>query len=320
MWIEILCGLIVYRLFRCFFYDDDTLDFDNSHFHALFSVADRLEKLYGGKAYVGLRIPDADTGTRQNIDMVLITKGEAVVVSVKNLSGFLSTNADGSWACEGKHKTERLPDPVAEAKKQASILESYLEQRGVALPEGFLSCKVVLPNPKCCSIQTSYFPSEVITYDQWSQLKPEPKYMFSGWIKGALRGGKKGMEESIEQKLNFALSTAPMWDRLEMKGNKYVLGEFLEFKGKQEDTQALRNVRRSKVSRLIIQKTSMFGLAPSRLQVLYSPWDYRSEGASASEWKEVHVRSSTEVLFQPQNSTKVRKFKLSSIVSLSLSA
>ena len=47
--------------------------------------------------------------------------------------------------------------------------------------------------------------------------------------------------------------------RLELKGNKYVLGEFLEFKGKQEDLQALRNIKRSKVSRLIIQKTSMLG-------------------------------------------------------------
>ena len=60
--------------------------------------------------------------------------------------------------------------------------------------------------------------------------------------------------------------------------------------------------------------------AHSKLQVLYSPWDYRSEGASGSEWKEVTVRSSTEVLFQPDNSTKVRKFKLSSVVSLTLSA
>ena len=48
--------------------------------------------------------------------------------------------------------------------------------------------------------------------------------------------------------------------RLELKGNKYVLGEFLDFKGKQEDINALKNIRRSKVSRLIIQKTSMFGL------------------------------------------------------------
>jgi len=37
---------------------------------------------------------------------------------------------------------------VEEARKQASILESYLEQRGVALPEGYICCKVILPNPK----------------------------------------------------------------------------------------------------------------------------------------------------------------------------
>ncbi|XP_041015860.1 uncharacterized protein LOC121258419 isoform X1 [Juglans microcarpa x Juglans regia] len=330
MWIEIFCCCVfIYTLFRCLLYDDDVLEMETSDSSALFVVANRFEKLYGGKVYVGLRIPDADTGSRQNVDMVLVTEGEAVVISVKNLSGFVSLNADGSWNCESGNmqKTERLPDPVMETKKQASILESYLEQRGVALPEGYFSCKVVLPNPKLCYfiftcsiIPSSDFPSEVITYDQWVQQKRESKNMFSGWLKGAFRSGKKEMQESIHQKLNFILSTAPMWDRLELKGNKYVLGEFLEFKGKQEDVQALKNIKRSKFSRLIIQNTSMFGFAPSKLQVLYSPRDYRSEGTSDSEWKEVTVRSSTEVLFQPENSTKVRKFKLSSIVSLSLTA
>ncbi|KAB1205314.1 hypothetical protein CJ030_MR7G012050 [Morella rubra] len=322
MWVEIICGLIFYRLIRRFFYDDDILEVEASDSSALFSVANRLEKLYGGKAYVGLRIPDADTGSRQNIDVVLVTEREVALISVKNLSGFISVNADGAWVCEGgrKHKAECLPDPVVEAKRQVSILESYLEQRGVSLPEGYLSCKVVLPNPKLRTIPSSYFPSEVIPFDQWTQLKPESKRMLSGWIKGAFRGGKKEAQESIHQKLNFILSTAPIWDRLELKGNKYVLGEFMEFKGKQEDIQALKNITRAKVGRLIIQKTSMFGLAPSTLEVLYSPRDYRSEGASASEWKEVTVRSSTEVLFQPEGTNKVRKFKFSSIVSVQLSA
>ena len=38
--------------------------------------------------------------------------------------------------------------------------------------------------------------------------------MFSGWMKGAFRGGKKDMQESIHQNLDFILGTAPMWDRL----------------------------------------------------------------------------------------------------------
>ncbi|XP_060971243.1 uncharacterized protein LOC133037767 isoform X2 [Cannabis sativa] len=314
MWVEILCGLILYKVIKRFFYDDDILEVESSDSNALFSVSDRLEKLYGGKAYVGLRIPDADTGTRQNIDLVLLTKGGAVVVSVKNLAGFVLINADGSWSCETKNKTEHLPNPVEETRKQASILEAYLEQRGISLPEGYLSCKVILPNPKCCTIQAGSFPPEVITYDQWTQQKPETKTMFSGWLKGAFGGGKKEMQESIQQNLHFTLNTAPIWDRVELKG-KYVLGEFLEFKGKQEDLHALRNIKRSKVSRLVTQKTTH-----STLQVLYSPRDYRSEGASASEWEEVCVRSSTEVVFQPQNSTKVRKFKLSSVISMTLSA
>ncbi|XWS65040.1 hypothetical protein CRYUN_Cryun05aG0056600 [Craigia yunnanensis] len=131
------------------------------------------------------------------------------------------------------------------------------------------------------------------------------------------------VESSIVQpyKTAYHFQTQKKLDEwLEVKGNKYVLREFLEFKAKQDDTLALRNIKRSKVSRLIIQKTSMFGLAHSKLQVFYSSQDYRSEGASASEWKEVNVGSSTEVVSQPQNSTKVCKFKLSSITSMSLSA
>ncbi|XP_044477751.1 uncharacterized protein LOC123205025 isoform X2 [Mangifera indica] len=171
-----------------------------------------IEKLYGGKAHVGPRIPDPDTR-------------EAVVVSVKNFSGFVSINGDGSWVCEGQHgyRSQHYPDPVEEVKKQAS----FLEQRGVALPEGYFSYKVILPNPKFYSIYSSNFPPEVITFEQWTLLKPQQKNMLSGWLKGAFSGGKKEMQESINQQLNFILSTAPIGDRLEVKGNKYVLGEFI---------------------------------------------------------------------------------------------
>ena len=65
----------------------------------------------------------------------------------------------------------------------------------------------------CSSIHSNYIPPEVITYDQWTVLKPEAKSLFSGWFKGGLRAGKKEMQESIHEKLNFVLSTAPMWDR-----------------------------------------------------------------------------------------------------------
>ncbi|XP_022157167.1 uncharacterized protein LOC111023945 [Momordica charantia] len=322
MWAEILCGFIAFRVLRRFFCPKDEMEIEASDSNAIFAAASRLEKLYGGRVFLGLRIPDADTGSRQSIDMVLVTKGDAVVISVKNLSGLVSISADGSWICEGDgtQRSEIMPDPVVETRRWASILESYLEQRGVALPEGYLSCKVLLPNPKFRTVHLNYFPSEVVTYDQYIQLKPEPKSTFSGWIKGALRGGKKEMQESMDQKLNFVLNTAPMWDRLELKGNNFILGEFMEFKGKKEDMQALRDIKRSKVSCIVIQRMRMIRFVPSRFRVLYSARDYRNDGASASEWKEVTVGSSTVVVFQMEYSSKVRKIKISTIASLSLSA
>ncbi|KFK40971.1 hypothetical protein AALP_AA2G068100, partial [Arabis alpina] len=253
MWLEIICGLVIYKLFRHFLYDDEFSDVATSDSTALFSVAHRLEKLYGGKSYVGLRIPDADTASRQDIDLVLVTKGQLVVIAVKNLSGILTVTSDGTWLCQA----ETYPDPLAQVKKQASVLESYLQQRGVTLLEANLSCKVVIPNPNFRTIHA--FPSEVITYEEWQQLKPVSTSKLSGWIKGAFSSGKE-MQESSHQKINFILGTAPMWDRVELKSSKIVLGEFLEFKGKQEDTLALRHIKRSKVDHISIQKTSMFGL------------------------------------------------------------
>lgn len=109
------------------------------------------------------------------------------MISVKNFAGFVSVNGDGSWICEEAKSRHRdtvdvHPDPVSslfyrnkisistdpfkllsivitfislfdiyqveQVKKQASILESYLEQRGLALPEGYVSYKVMIPNPK----------------------------------------------------------------------------------------------------------------------------------------------------------------------------
>lgn len=54
---------------------------------------------------------------------------------------------------------------------------------------------------------------EVISFDKWSELKPEPKPGFSNWFKDAFRGGKNDTQDGLHQKLYFILSTAPMWDR-----------------------------------------------------------------------------------------------------------
>ncbi|KAJ4721113.1 NERD domain-containing protein [Melia azedarach] len=252
----LICGLVIYKIFKQNADDDDVSDFQTSDYSVIVSVAKRLEEAYGGKTYAGLRIPDPDTGLRQNIDIALVIRGEVVVISVKNFSENVSINRDGSWICTGQDKQGAIvhPDPVAEVRKQASILESYLEQRGIAAQGGCLSYKVILPNPKL-HLMSSNLP-EVITYDQLMQLKPK------------------------HHKLNYVLGTAPSWDRLELE-----------------------------VSHLIIQK-----ITPFTVQILYYPRDLRNEGASDSERKKLMVRSNIEVLFWPDNSTKVHKFKLPSIL------
>lgn len=65
----------------------------------------------------------------------------------------------------------------------------------------------------CSTLPASDFPPEVITHEQWVQLKPGHKSMFSSWVKSAFGAGKKDMQEST-QNLDFVLSTAPIWDRL----------------------------------------------------------------------------------------------------------
>ncbi|XP_076926035.1 uncharacterized protein LOC143589065 [Bidens hawaiensis] len=326
MWMEFM--IPVYQLIRRFFFfffghQQQPLAFTFTGSDALFTVADRLQTLYRGKAYVGLRIPDPDTASPQHIDLVHVTKRKVVVVYVVNASGTVSVKGDGTWVFEdgSKHKTERLHDPVVEAKRQVAVLESYLEQRGVTLPEGYLSYKIICPNPNFRTSHPYYFPPEVVTYKQWALLK-RVKRSLLGWIKGSLplcNCEKNKIKKSIQQKLGFILNTAPMWDRLELNNEKHLLGEFLEFKGKNEDVTLLRDIKRSKVSRMMIQKTSMLGLAHSKLRVLYAPRDYRSEGFSGLDLNEVTVRSSTEVVCQLKETGKVEKIKLSLIISVSLS-
>ncbi|KAK6155411.1 hypothetical protein DH2020_009659 [Rehmannia glutinosa] len=324
MWGKLICaklicglgGLVLYHLVKRHFFEDDV---DSS---ALFAVARRLEKLHQGcKVYVGLRIPDPDSASRRDIDIVLVTNQDAVVISVKNVSGIVSIGEENNWVAKN-HITEHLPDPVAETKQLVPILEGYLKQRGVSLPQEYLSFKVICPNPSFRSGNSDVFPPEVITYDQWIQLKPEQRSLYSEWIKGPLLGWKK---EPFSEKLNSVLSTAPIWDRLELKDKKYILGEFIEFKGKQDDLKALGTIKRSKVSLLTIKKTIMikFGHMMVQVQVLFTPRDYRVEGiegpSSSSGWDEVNVTSNTQIVFQPQNSKKPRKYKLSSVVSMLLS-
>lgn len=63
--------------------------------------------------------------------------------------------------------------------------------------------------------------------------------------------------------------------RLELKENKYILGEFIEFKGKQDDLLTLISIRRSKVRSLIVQKISMFDFGIPTYYCSYFTFEFR---------------------------------------------
>ena len=71
---------------------------------------------------------------------------EAVVISVKNISGFVSVNSDGSWVCEGgsKHKAERFPDPVSHGSNYSFLVSEF------SILQAFLLLRMLLKNIVNC--------------------------------------------------------------------------------------------------------------------------------------------------------------------------
>ncbi|RRT68037.1 hypothetical protein B296_00016665 [Ensete ventricosum] len=231
MWVEILCGLILFKILRRFLHGDDALpDIDSSDSDASFAVAARLEKLYGGKAFVGLRIPDADSGVRQHIDVVLVTKRSVLDRSL----------------CHGKNNSKTNSSFLLLLKYWIWIL---LTRTG--------------------EITGIYDVREVMVVAVRN---------FSGFVE---IGGNESWVCTSDKKHKPQSRPDP------------VTHPFCCYR----DANAGR----------------------SRLEVLYFPRDYRGEGASSSDCKEIAVKPSTEVLFQQLNSKKAKKFKLSSIVSVTLS-
>lgn len=71
---------------------------------------------------------------------------EAVVISVKNVSGIVSVDEDGNWICTGKHnKTDHIPNPVSyffltfgQSKIHGPSFPVCF--RGLALAKGWFVC------------------------------------------------------------------------------------------------------------------------------------------------------------------------------------
>lgn len=320
MWFAVVFGVLIYKFMKGIITSKEFgPDWDSG---IKIMVAKRLEKIYGGKAFQALRIPDIASGARQSIDIVLLTKRELSIIAVRNFSGILDVGADGGWTQKNSRgQSVKIPNPVEETRGQAAILESYLERRGVAIPAGFMSCKVILTNLDCRPLLSVALQPEVLCYDKWMQLNEETHGGFRSWAKRIFSGMELDTPDKIDKKIRFILDTSPTWDRLELKGTHPIFGEFLGFKGKKEDMDALQVIKRSKVAKIVNYKPIMFDFlgGGSTVQLFCSSRDYRQEGPSQINQIEVNVRRDTEVVFQPIDAKKAQQFKIKKLVSMSLS-
>ncbi|KAL2650245.1 hypothetical protein R1flu_018373 [Riccia fluitans] len=261
-------------------------------------VADVFQGVPGVQVYSSLRIPDTGHRGRREIDIVLLLKRELYVVEVKNWSGEIRLQPDGSW-CQIRRNgsVQTHPNIVEETKYRASLLESYIMRRGVKLPQDFVQSKVVLVNEQCRPEQAIMMQPEVLLADQWQHfLDRNTSRGFTGWLKKLVKPSTKpeALNEASRKQLQFILSTAPTWDRVVLVGGSTFTGDFQRFKGTQEDLDALKGVKRSNFSQLSVSHQrswfpqilgAIFGARPF-VKLILSSRDYREGNPGWSDRKQ----------------------------------
>ncbi|KAG0562417.1 hypothetical protein KC19_9G144300 [Ceratodon purpureus] len=296
-------------------------------------VAKLFEGIPGVEVYQSLRIPDPEHRGRREIDIVLLTKRDLFVLEVKNWSGSINLNADGSWIhTRSDGSTVVHSNLLEDLNYRADLLESYIERRGTTLPAGFIQQKVFLVSRDCRPEQAITMQREVITNDQWEHFfNNNLVRKDSGWLKNALSNerSEKSLSEYERKQLHYILSTAPTWDRLELEGGTILVGEFQGFKGRPRDTQTLSFANRSAVSQMVMTHrqgwiNNIFG-SPNVL-ILVTTRDYRDGNVNLTSTKQrqesnmqTRVRSETEVVFQIVGTSRPQHFRLSEVLFLSLS-
>lgn len=339
-----IAAATAYALYRhpyfptCCFSSDENSEPDPDH-------ADRLAKIrmlaalqgYPGiKVFGALRIPDTGHKEHKEIDLVILTKRKLCLVEVKSWAGIVKCEVDGSWCqmCEDGSLLKH-GNIVEEVKKRAALLESYLFRRGLKLPFSFIRCMVVIANPHCRVDETILPQPGVFSLQQWeSFLRKEAQKSMFGWMKIKGLKKRKVMPSDLYQQLHNILSTAPTWDRLSFEGGDIIFGDFLHFNGLAEDLEALKMVKRSRISEVSVtnkqEHTShLLGLCLKTIslaEVSCTLRDYRrtalkkeNKDKAESEWHAT-VNGDTEVVFQAVGTTRPQVFKVNTVVAIHLSA
>ncbi|WP_164518986.1 nuclease-related domain-containing protein [Sphingomonas sp. ABOLG] len=130
----------------------DTAHMLDRHFHAKTNTA----------VVHDLRLPDGMGGYAQFDHLLLNRIGElATIIEVKNYAGTLSKNEHNEWIVwyKGQRTPKDIPNPVAQARRQAEVLRSWLREHGLA--KAFPNVNVFVSVPPECKIDRSKIGSDV---------------------------------------------------------------------------------------------------------------------------------------------------------------
>ncbi|KAG0632280.1 hypothetical protein M758_1G317100 [Ceratodon purpureus] len=317
------------------------LESDRAGRAAELRVSALFEGIPGVQVFTSLRIPDTGQGRgRREIDLVLVTKRELFVVEVKNWSGAIELQPDGSWLQIRRNGTVQKHSNVVDGTKyRAQLLKSYIERRGVNVPPDFVQPKVFLVNPDCKPEQAIVMQPEVLSADRWeSFMENNLERTGSGWLISLLSSSQQPtpvLSEASEKQLLYILSTAPTWDRLELYGGKIVVGDFHSFQGQPEEAQTLKFAKRAVVKQLTMTHRRgwvghtlgfLVGRTP-KVKVVVTVRDHRDANITKISKNQdpgfplrLEVRPDMKIVFQPVANPKPVHYNLNDVLSLTLSA
>eukprot|EP00245_Coleochaete_scutata_P006356 TRINITY_DN20780_c0_g1_i1.p1 TRINITY_DN20780_c0_g1~~TRINITY_DN20780_c0_g1_i1.p1 ORF type:complete len:408 (+),score=76.01 TRINITY_DN20780_c0_g1_i1:158-1381(+) len=297
----------------------------------------------GVQFFQSVRIPDRVNRRRREIDFVILSRRELLVVEVKNWSGRVSMGADGRWCQVRKNNSLRwCPNVLEETKEKAQLLMDYILCRGVTIPDKFIAPRVVLVNANCSPDAVIADQPEILLPNEWESAicgSGQAQQRIIGWF-SSLVGGFTGSALSLEthRRLQDILGSAPTWDTLELTGmeQRVVKGDLVRFNGKPDDMAAVSSLpMRPSISRISVnlQRShlphylgALVGFTPS-IQLAFtlrhgqngeSPswmgWVFGSEKTST-----LSVSEDTEVEFRPAGATHDLSFRLMDVKGICLS-
>jgi len=291
----------------------------------------QLETLKSFKVFQSVRLKNV---VEQNeifeIDLVGLSANQLFIVEVKNWSGKVQENYDGSWTQLRRNGTYITHENVVrKTEKKALSLQNYLIRCGVdSLDElGAVQWYVVFANPNLVlSTAISNYPQVFERKDFLSSLEGGTKSIATKiWelIKFVVVGQK--FSPGDLKLMNEILYTMPSWDKIFLTGGR-VLSGHLECCSDKELNSLLSKEKRLEIediefhhSRNIIVNVIKWAIGS---QVIKAVLKERRDQTAWNSWfpltQNIHVDCHSTILFRCAGTRDVTKMKVNEILRICL--